>query len=83
MPGSRSGTGSARDSQAIQCPVCHGSGELRQVTQSLFGQMVNVTTCSNCGGEGKVIANPCPECHGDGRVQGSKQIEINIPAGVA
>jgi len=78
-----SGSGSARDSQAIQCPVCHGSGELRQVTQSLFGQMVNVSTCHHCGGEGKIIANPCPDCRGDGRVSGTKQIEINIPAGVA
>lgn len=78
-----SGTGSARDSQAIECPVCHGSGELRQVTQSLFGQMVNVTTCHHCNGEGKIIANPCPDCRGDGRVTGSKQIELNIPAGVA
>jgi molecular chaperone DnaJ len=78
-----SGTGSAQNSQAVQCPVCHGSGELRQVTQSIFGQMVNVTTCHHCGGEGRIIANPCPECRGEGRVTGSKQIEINIPAGVA
>ena len=77
------GSGSAKYSKTISCPVCHGSGELRQVSQSLFGQMVNVTTCHRCRGEGQVIENPCHACHGEGRVSGSKTIEINVPAGVA
>jgi molecular chaperone DnaJ len=76
------GTGSAKDSRPEQCPVCHGTGEMRQVTQSLFGQMINVTTCNRCNGRGSVISNPCRKCHGDGRVNGQKNIEINIPAGV-
>jgi molecular chaperone DnaJ len=76
------GSGSARDSRPIQCPVCNGSGEMRQVTQSLFGQMVNITTCSRCNGRGTIIADPCRTCNGDGRVHGDKNIEINIPAGV-
>jgi molecular chaperone DnaJ len=77
------GTGNVKDSRATTCPVCHGSGEIRQVRQSLFGQMVNVTTCSNCNGEGQIISDPCPQCRGEGRIYGSKTIEINIPAGVA
>jgi len=77
------GTGSSRNSKSGSCPVCQGSGEIRRVTQSIFGQMINVTTCSNCHGEGKIIVNPCPECNGQGKVVGQKNIEINIPAGVA
>ncbi len=77
------GTGSAKYSRTMSCPVCHGSGELRQVSQSLFGQMVNVTTCHRCHGEGQIIENPCRSCHGEGRVTGTKTIEINVPAGVA
>jgi len=77
------GTGSAKYSRTISCPVCHGSGELRQVSQSLFGQMINVTACHRCHGEGQVIENPCRACGGEGRVTGSKTIEINVPAGVA
>jgi len=76
------GSGSARDSRPAQCPVCHGSGEMRQVTQSLFGQMVNITTCNRCGGKGTIISDPCRTCGGDGRVSGEKKIELNIPAGV-
>jgi molecular chaperone DnaJ len=78
-----SGTGNSRNSKTSTCPVCQGSGEIRRVTQSIFGQMINVTTCSNCHGEGKIIVNPCPECNGQGKVVGQKNIEINIPAGVA
>jgi molecular chaperone DnaJ len=78
-----SGTGNARNSKTGTCPVCQGTGEIRRVTQSLFGQMINVTTCSNCRGEGKIIQNPCTECNGEGRIVGHKNIEINIPAGVA
>lgn len=77
------GSGSASSASTAECPVCRGSGEIRQVSQSLFGQMVNVTTCHNCGGEGRVVSDPCRTCNGDGRVAGKKQIEINIPAGVA
>jgi molecular chaperone DnaJ len=45
--------------------------------------MVNIVTCERCQGEGKIVANPCPVCSGEGRVNGHKNIEINIPAGVA
>jgi molecular chaperone DnaJ len=45
--------------------------------------MVNVATCDRCNGEGKIISDPCPACRGEGRVFGHKDIEINIPAGVA
>ena len=76
------GTGSGTNSRPVQCSVCHGSGEIRQVIQSLFGQMVNVTTCHNCNGEGTTVSDPCHTCRGNGVVAGKKQIEINIPAGV-
>ncbi len=75
--------GSARYSKTVACPVCHGSGEIRKVSQSLFGQMINVTTCHRCNGEGQIIENPCHACNGDGRVKGSKTIDINVPAGVS
>ena len=77
------GSGAARDSRAEQCPVCHGTGEMRHVTQSLFGQMINVTTCHRCNGKGTIISNPCLKCDGDGRITGQRNIEINIPAGVS
>ena len=62
--------------------MCGGTGEVRQVSRSVFGQFVNISTCHNCGGEGKIIREPCLTCKGDGRVQGEATIKVNIPAGV-
>ncbi|RMH65957.1 MAG: molecular chaperone DnaJ [Calditrichaeota bacterium] len=76
------GSGSARYSKTVECAYCKGSGEIRQVSQSLFGQFVNIQTCPKCNGEGQVIENPCATCGGEGRVNGTKTIEVNIPAGV-
>ncbi|MCS7229697.1 MAG: molecular chaperone DnaJ [Candidatus Kryptonium sp.] len=76
------GTGAKSRSGYTTCPVCNGSGEVKQVRRSFFGQMVTITTCSNCGGEGKVIKEPCNVCGGEGRVYGESVIDIDIPAGV-
>jgi molecular chaperone DnaJ len=49
----------------------------------VFGQFVNISTCTNCGGEGKIIRDKCPTCGGEGRVQGETTIKVNVPAGVS
>jgi molecular chaperone DnaJ len=77
------GSGNAANSRSMDCPVCHGTGEIRQVSQSFFGQMVNITTCYKCNGTGKVTTNPCRTCNGEGRLMGEKTIDIHIPAGVS
>ncbi len=77
------GTGAKKGTEKKVCPACGGSGEVRQVSRSLFGQFVNVSTCRTCNGEGRIISSPCPKCNGDGRVSGSKNVEVKIPAGVS
>jgi molecular chaperone DnaJ len=77
------GTGAKAGTSLSECAVCHGSGELRQVSRSLFGQFVNIAPCTNCGGEGRVVKEPCLTCQGDGRVQGEKTIKVKVPAGVS
>ncbi len=77
-----SGSG-AKDSNAFKtCTVCNGTGEVRQVSRSVFGQFVNIAPCNNCNGRGTVISNPCSTCSGEGRVYGESTIKINVPAGV-
>ncbi|MCX8010998.1 MAG: DnaJ domain-containing protein, partial [Ignavibacteria bacterium] len=78
-----SGSGAKDGTSLDTCPVCNGSGEIRQVSRSVFGQFVNITTCNNCEGEGKVVKNPCLKCSGDGRVYKESQINVNIPPGVS
>jgi len=77
------GTGARSGQSTITCPACNGTGEIRQVSRSVFGQFVNIATCQNCEGEGKVVKEPCTTCQGDGRIQGESTIKVNIPAGVS
>jgi molecular chaperone DnaJ len=77
-----SGTGSAPGTSPSRCPLCHGSGEVRRVQQTIFGRFVNVMPCDRCGGKGTVITKPCPTCSGEGRVRASRRLQVKIPAGV-
>ncbi|HSP87043.1 MAG TPA: molecular chaperone DnaJ [Ignavibacteriaceae bacterium] len=76
------GTGAEGGTSTKTCPVCQGSGELRTVSRSVFGQFVNIQTCNNCSGEGTVVDNPCKKCRSDGRIHEEVTVNINVPAGV-
>lgn len=76
------GTGAAGGSSKVTCPRCHGTGEIRTIRRSFFGQLVNVTTCDYCQGEGEVIERPCRLCGGQGRVKGESTISVKVPPGV-
>ncbi len=73
-----SGLGAHSQSDIEICSDCGGSGQQR-IQQGFFSV---VTTCSTCGGRGKTIKNVCKSCRGRGRVQKTKRLRINIPAGV-
>ena len=77
-----SGSGAAPGTQAAQCPDCGGSGQVRRSVQSIFGQMVNVSACPRCHGEGRIVEQPCPTCRGQGRVDERQKLDITIPPGV-
>jgi molecular chaperone DnaJ len=64
------------------CSTCKGTGEIRQVSRSVFGQFINVQPCPVCRGEGRVVRTPCAVCGGEGRLKGEETISINVPQGV-
>lgn len=76
------GSGCEPGTHPEQCPTCGGSGEVRQVRRSLLGQLVTAGPCPQCGATGQIIPSPCATCHGDGRVNGTRQLEIDVPAGI-
>ena len=78
-----SGSGAQPGSSKTTCTVCNGTGEVRHVSRSVFGQFVNISTCSNCNGEGRLIKDKCLTCGGEGRVQGESTIKVTVPAGVS
>ena len=76
------GSGAKSASSIETCNVCHGSGTVRQVVNSLFGQVQTQKTCTNCHGTGKIIKEVCEECKGKGTVRKQAKIKIKIPAGL-
>ncbi len=76
------GSGAKAGSEPITCPQCNGRGEVRSVRQTMLGQMVNVSACPRCHGEGRIIESPCETCRGDGRTERKRTLRVTIPAGI-
>ncbi len=65
------------------CDVCRGSGQIQRQVQSFMGMMVTTAPCGSCRGTGQIIPHPCVTCRGQGRVRAQRDLELQIPAGVA
>ncbi len=78
-----SGSGAKSSSDVKKCSTCNGTGEIKQVQRSMFGQFVNVQACYDCEGTGKTIVNKCPLCGGEGRVKEEEKVIVSIPKGVS
>lgn len=76
------GNGAEPGTPIHRCNQCGGSGELRQVVRTAFGQMATVGACDACGGEGKYPEVPCSECGGRGRVLTQRTYEVELPPGI-
>ncbi|GAB4850527.1 hypothetical protein Ancab_029837 [Ancistrocladus abbreviatus] len=75
------GTG-ARSSSCIKlCADCEGRGGFVRSQRTPFGVMSQVSTCSKCGGDGKIVTDHCRRCGGNGRMQSQRSIKIVIPPG--
>ncbi|MFN2607710.1 MAG: molecular chaperone DnaJ [Acidimicrobiales bacterium] len=77
-----SGSGARPGTHAETCQACHGTGEIRQVRQSILGQMMTTSPCRRCGGLGQEVRDPCPDCRGEGRRQADQSFTVEVPAGV-
>jgi molecular chaperone DnaJ len=76
------GNGAEPGTPISTCERCGGSGELRAVTRTPFGQMVRSAPCDVCGGAGKIPETPCEVCGGSGRTRQSRTSAIEVPAGI-
>ena len=73
----------SRERRRNRCTTCAGAGEVRRAQKSFFGQVISVTPCPTCAGEGTIIASPCKKCRGEGRVRQEESVAIKVPPGVA
>ena len=76
------GEGTEPGTRVSVCEVCHGRGEVQQVTRSFLGQVMTTRPCTACRGFGTVITHPCHECGGDGRLRKRRNLTVKVPAGV-
>jgi molecular chaperone DnaJ len=72
------GSASKPGSKPSKCKQCGGRG----ATDVRMGPFQMRTQCSACGGAGTVITDPCGKCRGRGQIRVTRQLDINIPAGI-
>ena len=77
------GNGAEPGTPIETCDRCGGTGELRAVSNTAFGQLVRAQVCDVCGGDGKVAKTPCGQCGGRGRKAGRRTLSVDLPAGIA
>ncbi|MGC9031245.1 MAG: molecular chaperone DnaJ [Minisyncoccia bacterium] len=77
-----SGTGAEPKSELKECFTCRGTGKVKKIKRTIFGQIIITDICPDCKGEGKIPEKPCNVCKGEGRILGEEEVEIFIPAGV-
>lgn len=76
------GTGAKSPEGIRTCSACNGTGQVQHVSQRGFLRTVNITTCNQCGGRGKIVEDPCETCKGTGVVPKKRKITVKIPPGV-
>ncbi|XP_039133606.1 chaperone protein dnaJ GFA2, mitochondrial-like isoform X1 [Dioscorea cayenensis subsp. rotundata] len=60
------------------CKACRGSG----MTFVQHGPLRMQSTCSRCGGSGKIVTNFCKSCKGEQLVMRAKSVKIDVMSGV-
>ncbi len=59
--------------QPSECSSCRGSGQVKRVSNSFLGQVVNIAECNNCNGSGII----------GGREKKIATIQFDVPKGVS
>ena len=76
------GNGAEPGTPIQTCAKCDGTGQLRVVSRTPFGQVVRAAVCDVCQGDGKVAETPCHECRGRGRKVERVTVSVDVPAGI-
>lgn len=64
------------------CDTCKGSGQVVNVTRTIFGNIQQASVCPTCKGTGKVPEKVCSVCSGKGTQRKTQKIDLKVPAGV-
>ena len=64
------------------CETCKGSGQVINVTRTIFGNIQQASVCPTCKGRGKVPEKVCTVCRGKGTQMKNQTVGLKIPAGI-
>ena len=76
------GTGGEPGSPMKECPKCKGTGKIRGVQRTIFGNMQQIMECDMCHGKGKIPEKKCKTCGGTGIAVENVELTRKIPAGI-
>lgn len=76
------GSGAAPGTFPSRCRDCGGTGEIRDMRRTVFGNMMTATPCPRCSGTGQEITTRCKNCGGTGRVTITETLTLQIPPGI-
>lgn len=76
------GTGAKDGTDFETCKTCNGTGRIKKMQRTMFGQMVSEGVCTDCGGKGKKVKTKCNQCNGYGYKKVTVEEIIEIPAGI-
>lgn len=77
------GSGAEPGFKMKTCPSCGGTGQVKQVHQTIFGSFTKAGVCPQCQGEGKFPEKKCRKCQGEGRVKNIEKISFSVPPGMS
>lgn len=75
-------TGAEPGSKIVNCSNCGGTGEVKEIRQTILGQIATSRTCETCHGEGRIPEKKCSVCHGTTRQRKKEKVKVKIPAGI-
>ncbi len=64
------------------CDQCKGSGQIVNMTRTIFGNIQQASICPKCQGRGKIPEKVCSVCHGKGTQAKRQTVKMKIPAGI-
>lgn len=76
------GSGGEPGAKLSKCDHCNGSGYTNVTRSTMLGRINTITTCTHCGGRGKLYEKRCRSCGGNGGAVKSENVSVTIPAGM-
>jgi len=72
------GNGAKPGTGVMTCPMCNGRGSV-VVSRGLFSLQ---QTCPTCQGQQTIVKDPCTHCKGAGALKETRDVEVDLPAGL-